>query len=292
MDIPQHKDNPTIAVVLIVESLETSASVNISKEAAKGVISLLTPRDYVAVSAADGNLAIPMQHVTDRVAIDQAIDAMDPSDPQSYLPDLVAAEKALLKTNAKIKHVILLGDGDATDSYTAQVDKMASEHISISVVGTNISSFQDLTMMQQIAQAGKGRFYRADDPNAIPQILLDETKQAAKRAIIEEPFVPAIVASHPILTGLGALPQLDGYVATTPKPAAQVVLTSSLDDPVLATWQYGLGRVVAWTSDALGLWTANWLRWSDAARWWANLVTWTLPSPGSQLIVNGSVSAK
>jgi len=289
MDIPQHKDTPTIAVVLIVESLENVSEVNISKEAAKGVINLLTPRDYIAVSKAGGNLFIPMQHVTNKAAIDQAIDAMLPEDPLSYIPDLAAAETALLHTDAKIKHVILLGDGDATDSYSTQVLKMASEQISVSVVGTNIGSFQDLTMMQRIATWGKGRFYQADDPNSIPRILLDETRQAARRAIIEEPFVPAIVASHPILTGMGSLPQLNGYVATTPNPAAQLVLTSHLDDPVLAVWQYGLGRVVAWTSDALGLWTANWLRWSNAARWWANLVTWTLSTPDSQLIVNGEI---
>ena len=291
MDIPQHKDNPAIAVVLIVESLESQSEVNISKEAAKGVVGLLTPQDLIAVSAAFGNLDIPMQHVTNKGAIDAAIDALSPNDPQSYLPDLVTAEKALLNTNAKIKHVILLGDGDASDSYSAQVQKMASEHISISVIGTNIGSFQDLSMMQQIATLGKGRFYQADDPNAIPQILLNETKQAAKRAIIQEPFVPAIVGSNPILTGLSALPKLDGYVATTPKPTAQLVLISHLDDPVLAVWQYGLGRVAAWTSDALGLWTANWLQWRDAARWWANLVTWTLPTPDSQLLVNGQISS-
>src|SRR5713226_6640 len=290
MDIPQHKDNPAIAVVLIVESLENQSEVNISKEAAKGVVGLLPPQDLIAVSAAFGNLDIPMQHVTNKGAIDAAIDALSPNDPQSYLPDLVTAEKGLLNTNAKIKHVILLGDGDASDSYSAQVQKMASEHISISVVGTNIGAFQDLSMMQQIATLGKGRFYQADDPNAIPQILLNETKQAAKRAIIQEPFVPAIVGSNPILTGLSALPKLDGYVATTPKPTAQLVLISHLDDPVLAIWQYGLGRVAAWTSDALGLWTANWLQWNNAARWWANLVTWTLPTPDSQLIVNGDVA--
>ncbi len=290
MEIPQHKDTPTIAVVLIIEDLENAPEVNISKEAAKGVINLLTPRDRIAVSAAFGSLAIPMGYVTNKAAIDQAIDKMNPTDPPSYQPDLVAAETALLHTDAKIKHVILLGDGDARDSYATQVLKMASEHISVSVVGTNIGTYDDLTMMQQIAAWGKGRFYRADNPNAIPQILLEETRQAARRAIIEEPFVPAIIGPHPILTGLSSLPQLTGYVATTPKTAAQVVLISHLDDPVLAVWQYGLGRVVAWTSDALGLWTSNWLRWSDAARWWANLVTWTASTPDSQLIVNGEIA--
>jgi uncharacterized membrane protein len=290
MDIPQHKDTPSIAIVLIIESLEAPDPVNISKEAAKGVINLLTPQDQVGISDASGQLVVPMQHVTNKAAIDHAIDAMNPDDPASYLPDLINAESVLMHTNAKIKHVVLLGDGDASDNYTPQILKMVSEHISLSVVGTNISSFQDLAMLQQMASVGRGRFYEANNANTIPQILLKETQQAARRAIVEEPFIPAIVGAHPILTGLGSLPQLDGYVATTPKPAAQLVLISQEDDPVLAVWQYGLGRVAAWTSDALGLWTANWLRWNNAPLWWANLITWTLPTPDSQLIVNGEIA--
>jgi hypothetical protein len=73
--------------------------------------------------------------------------------------------------------------------------------------------------------------------------------------------------------GATGLPQLQGYVATTPKPAAQVVLISNLGGPVLTVWQYGLGRVVAWTSDALGLWTADWLRWGQPR---AGGPTWSL----------------
>src|SRR5258708_5985879 len=211
----------------------------------------------IGVSEASGGLVIPMQHVTSKTAIDQAIDALTPNDPQSYIVDLVAAEQALLHTNAQIKHVILLGDGDAPDNYATQVLKMVSEHISVSVVGTNIGSFQDLTMMQQIAVWGKGRFYRADDPNAIPKILLDETHQAARQATINESFVPAIVVPHPILAGLGSLPQLNGYVATTPKAAAQLVLISHLDDPLLAVCHYALCRVVACASHAPGLLTAK-----------------------------------
>ncbi len=289
MDIPQHKDTPNLAVVLIIESLEAPLPVNISKEAAKGVINLLTASDQVGISAGYGTLAIPMQHVTNKTSINKAIDAMDPTDPGSYNPDLANAEKVLLHTDAKIKHVILLGDGDASDNYAPQVTKMAKENITVSTVATNSSDYQELGTMINIASWGKGRFYRADDPSVIPQVLLKETERAARRTIINEPFVPAVVGTHPILTGLKGLPTLDGYVATTPKPAAQMVLVSHRDDPVLAVWQYGLGRVAAWTSDALGLWTSHWLQWNQAAQWWANLVTWTLPAPNSSMNINGQI---
>jgi uncharacterized membrane protein len=289
MEIPQHKDTPSIAVVLIVESLEAPLPINISKEAAKGVVNLLTPRDQVGISSAYGTLTVPMQHVVNKASIDKAIDSMNPNDPASYIPDLQNAEQVLLKTDAKIKHVILLGDGDAFDNYTSQVSKMAHENISVSTVATNATDQSDLDTMLQIAQAGRGRFYRADDPSSIPQVLLKETEQAARRNIINETFVPEIVGSHPILTGLSSFPSLDGYVATTPKPQAQQVLISQHDDPVLAVWQYGLGRSVAWTSDALGLWTTHWLQWKNAAQWWANLVTWTLPAQTSAMDINGQI---
>jgi uncharacterized membrane protein len=289
MEIPQHKDTPSIAVVLIVESLEAPLPINISKEAAKGVVNLLTPRDQVGISSAYGTLTVPMLHVTNKSAIDKAIDSMNPNDPASYIPDLQNAEQVLLKTDAKIKHVILLGDGDAFDNYIPQVSKMAHENISVSTVATNATDESDLDTMIQIAQAGRGRFYRADDPSSIPQVLLKETEQAARRNIINETFEPEVVGSHPILTGLSGFPSLDGYVATTPKPQAQQVLISQHDDPVLAVWQYGLGRSVAWTSDALGLWTTRWLQWKNAAQWWANLVTWTLPAQTSSMDINGHV---
>ncbi|GER89199.1 VWA domain-containing protein [Dictyobacter vulcani] len=291
MDIPQHKETPSIAVVLIVESLEQQVQINISKEAAKGVIGLLTPRDQVGISAGYGTLSIKMQHVTDKSAITKAIDNMNPLDPQSYNPDLANAEQELLHTDAKIKHIILLGDGDAYDNYAPQVTKLASENITVSTVETNAMSNEDLATMQNIAQWGKGRFYRADNASIIPQILLKETQRAAKRSLINENFNPAVVGNHPILTGIDGLPTLSGYVATTPKPAAQMVLVSHLDDPVLAVWQYGLGRVVAWTSDDLGLWTKNWIAWDNAPKWWANLVTWTLPAANDGgMNINGKVT--
>ena len=292
MDIPQHKETPTIAVVLIVESLEEQVQINISKEAAKGVIGLLTARDQVGISAGYGTLSIKMQKVTDKKGIDKQIDAMNPVDPPSYNPDFANAEQELLHTDAKIKHIILLGDGDAYDSYASQVTKLANENITVSTVETNAMGPEDLATMQQIAEWGKGRFYRADDPSAIPQILLKETERAARRSLINETFNPVVVGNHPILTGLnGGLPTLNGYVATTPKPAAQMVLVSHLDDPVLAVWQYGLGRVAAWTSDSLGLWTKNWITWNNAPRWWANLVTWTLAaSNNSSININGKVN--
>jgi hypothetical protein len=49
---------------------------------------------------------------------------------------------------------------------------------------------------------------------------------------------------------------------------------------LLAAWQYGLGRVVAWTSDAQGRWTSALLRWPSANRFFGDLVRYSLPQAG------------
>jgi hypothetical protein len=53
---------------------------------------------------------------------------------------------------------------------------------------------------------------------------------------------------------------------------------SHQEDPVLATWRYGLGRSAAFTSDAKAKWGVLWLRWRDFNKFWAQLTRWTLRS--------------
>jgi Ca-activated chloride channel homolog len=69
---------------------------------------------------------------------------------------------------------------------------------------------------------------------------------------------------------------LQGYVATTPKPRAETPLWSDKGDPLLAHWQYGLGRAVAFTSDAKARWAHNWLEWAKYRQFWAQIGQWSL----------------
>jgi hypothetical protein len=75
-----------------------------------------------------------MQDVVDKAAIDRAIDTLHPVDPLSYKPALTAAYNVLQHTNARIKHIILLGDGDAEDSYYPLVTQIHKAGITISTV--------------------------------------------------------------------------------------------------------------------------------------------------------------
>jgi len=47
-------------------------------------------------------------------------------------------------------------------------------------------------------------------------------------------------------------------------------------DPLLAHWQYGLGRAVAFTSDAKPKWGKQWLNWDKYRQFWSQIGQWSL----------------
>ena len=176
------------------------------------------------------------------------------------------------------KHIILLTDGGASkhgliELATSNSTSKYGVTTSVIAIGAGAASF-----LEDMAAAGGGNYHVADVVENIPTIFTQETVLATRSYIIEKQFVPTLTAISPIMNGISSAPSLLGYVATTPKQTAQVILRTgdAFNDPVLAAWQYGLGRSVAFTSDATARWSANWVSWADFARFWSQAVRWTI----------------
>jgi hypothetical protein len=110
-----------------------------------------------------------------------------------------------------------------------------------------------------------------------------ETELATRGPIVEGAITPRQVGADATLSSVasGGLPQLGGYLVTSPKDLAEVLLVSDAADPLLARWQYGLGRAVAWTSDLRGRWSDAWVQWPGTAQVFSELVGWTIaPAQG------------
>ncbi len=219
----------------------------------------------------------PLASVTD---LQGSLGAIRPDGQTNIYAGLDQAVTALIDAPASRRHIILLTDGWSTSGqYDAILARMKAAGITLSTVGAGGGANP---FLKDLATRGGGRFYDAVNPASIPDIFLKETEQVAGRQIVEEKFFPIQQASSPILRGLEAgLPSLLGYNGTTAKSAASTVLVSSRSDPVLAQWQYGLGRAVAWTSDATGRWARNWVGWTGFTRFFSQLVAWTYPGEES-----------
>ena len=282
IELPQDNKKPPVAVMLVLESSESQQGDQVLRGAAEAVIDQLTPRDQVGVTNGSGSgVVIPLAPLTDKAKVKSTIDTMNLGDPASYTPDLNAAAAQLRKVNASIKHIILFGDGDAIDDYQSVITKIHDEGVTVSIV--LVYSFgSNPAMMQAMAGWGHGKFYQSNDVSDVPQIFLKETNRALRPWIVEGSLTPQLSSLVEALPGvpLDAFPVLTGYVATTPRAAADVILKSPQGDPLLATWEYGLGRVTSWTSDAQGRWTADLLQWPFANRFFGDVVRYTLPQTG------------
>lgn len=282
IQIPQDMKKPPVAVMLVLETTESGEGDQVLRGAAAAVVDQLTPRDMVGVTnGTNGNIVVPLTTLSDKAKVKAAINSMSLGDPRSYTPDLNVAADQLAKSKASLKHIILLGDGDASDNYQPVVTAIHNKGITVSTVAAG-SFGTEPAVMREIATLGHGRFYQSSGLSDVPQIFLKETNEALKPWIVEGTITPHLASLIEVLPGvqLNAFPPLSGYVATTPRSAADIVLASPQGDPLLATWQYGLGRVMAWTSDAQGRWTAGLLQWPGANQFFGDIVRYSLPQAG------------
>jgi len=264
------------------ESSGGLTKLDLAKEAAQRSLDLLFPNDRVGVVAFDDSAmwAAPIQDLTQPDTLRAAIGSLRPGGGTDILAGLQAAARELPQAPGQVKHIILLTDGGASPAGIRELaQELHEEHgITLSTVGVG----QDAAaFLPDIAAVGGGRYHFAADPSSIPSIFTEETTLASRSYLVEESFYPLLGSSSPILSGITALPPLHGYVATSPKPAARNVLLSPQGDPILASWQYGLGRAVAFTSDATGRWARDWLGWTGYAAFWPQAVRYTLRQPST-----------
>jgi hypothetical protein len=133
--------------------------------------------------------------------------------------------------------------------------------------------------MADVSKWGRGRFYFTEETATVPRIFTLETQLASKASLIEQPFRPVVTNQyHEAIADIEwpKAPPLGGYVATTIKQTADQLLMTHQEDPLMAAWRYGLGRSVAFTSDAKAKWGILWLRWRDFNKFWSQTVRWAL----------------
>lgn len=189
---------------------------------------------------------------------------------------LLEAERILDNSNKLTKFMILLADGNDSEHQQNSrelVRRMRQKGIVLTVVA--IGDGSDIGFLKDIARIGEGRYHFTDRAANLPSIFTEEAAVAQRSYIVEEPFFPKLANSSAILNGIEQVPQLQGYIASNPKPSAQVLLKAK-EDPLLTTWQYGLGRAVAFTSDATGRWGRAWVQWPDFPKFWAQTIRWTI----------------
>ena len=278
MELSSKKVLPKGAIVLVVHATEFPNGNQWARDIAFAALQALGPQDEMGIVLWDGSdrWLFPLGTVGDRRAMGRSIMGMNPGDMPQFQHVMEMAHEALKKSTANLKHMVVFSDGDPGAPSAELVQAIVGDRITISTV--MIGGHVEPSTMMDMAEKGSGRFYDVMSPASLPQIFVKETAVILKAAIIENPFRPQLEAISEVVRGIGAAeyPELKGYVATMPKPRAETPLVTDKGDPLLAHWQMGLGRAVAFTSDARTKWAANWVSWGRYQQFWTQVAQWAL----------------
>ncbi|HEX4416833.1 MAG TPA: VWA domain-containing protein [Kofleriaceae bacterium] len=275
-DSEKIKEQPDVAVALVIDRSGSmqGPKLEAAKESARATAEVLSPNDYITVIAFDSEAQVFVRptRASNKMRISNDIARLQSGGGTNIYPGLKEAFELLQGINAKVKHVILMTDGEApTDGLAELVQDMRASRITVSCVGVQGA---DRSMLSMIADAGDGRLYMVEDIGALPKIFMKETQEAQKSQLVEEAIHVRIAKKVEAIEGtaIETAPPLHGYVTTKPKPTAETILISDLGEPILARWRYGAGTTVAWTSDVKNRWSADWIRWNGYPKFWAQVI--------------------
>jgi uncharacterized membrane protein/Mg-chelatase subunit ChlD len=284
---------PRGALVLIMHSCEVPRGNYWGKEMAKKSVDTISSRDYIGVlaygySPGGESWEVPLDENRNKAAVKARIDRMEIGDMPDFGTTMSMAYEELTAGKGKDaaqKHVIILSDGDASPPSQGLLDAYKEAKITVSTIAIGWGAHVQQSAMRGVAQATGGQFYDARDPRQLPQIFVKESKVVRRPLIIDEEFPPQVLHAHSeLLAGVDpqvALPSLGGMVLTSLKQSPNVIVplirpTDDGQDPVLAHWQYELGKAVAFTSGYWPMWGDRWTQWPKFAKLWAQIVRWTM----------------
>ena len=211
--------------------------------------------------------------------INQNISMIVAGGETNIYPALQEAHLELIDSESEIKHVILLSDGRSLpDDFASLVEEMAAADETVSTVAVGNGADRAFAQLDRGLGQWPELFYRRRRHGSPDLYRGNRTGHAG--TLSERPFQAVVIKEVEALSGIDfdSSPPLLGYVSTLAKDTAEILLESDEDEPkpILARWQYGLGKTLAFTSDVKDRWSAEWLTWDGYAKFWPQVVRETM----------------
>ncbi len=286
MQATETEEKASVGLALVIDRSGSMSGepLEMCKQASIATLGLLQAKDYVMVVAFDSQaqVVVPMGRLINKPQAEARVAAIGAGGGTEILPGMSMAYEGLLACPAKTKHMIVLTDGQSSDSGFVELAARAkANRITVSAVA--VGDGADTAGLQAIARAGGGKFYLCQDPRQVPRIFTQDAMSHLGKLVREQAFRPRQVERHAMLAGIdpARAPELHGYVRTIRRSTAQVPLVTDVGDPLLAHWRFGHGKVTAFTSDNASRWAGLWLSgWTAGyAQFWTQVVRETAREP-------------
>lgn len=254
--------------------------------AAVQVLDMLAPTDEFGVVAVDSSSHIvadvkPVEGNAAKVRRD--ILMVDSQGGGIFVYEaLSTAADMLLKAKAGTRHIILFADAADSEepgAYRELLRQCEQAGITVSVIGLGKESDQDAYLLRDIAARGNGQIYFTESAEELPRLFAQDTIVVARSTFLEATTPIQTTGGLVTLTGkqFSGLPAIGGYNLCYLRPNANLatVTTDEYNAPVVASWQAGSGRVLAYTGEADGDYTGAIAGWSSAGDFFTSLARWT-----------------
>ena len=246
--------------------------------AALASIKTLRPIDKLGVIAFDENFGwvIPMGPASELEDKSDLINQIAANGGTKIYQALQAGFEAIVNTEATRKHIILLTDGVSTPGTVEDFPRLErdalAKQVTISAIG--LGDYINRELLDEVARKTNGKVYFVEKPELIPQIINSEVRSLEDLAIQERPVRAVRVRQVEFTDGIdfSHAPRLRGFVQAEAKEGSETILRVDVDKPLLVRWDYGLGRVIAFLSDAKSRWAAPWVRWASFGTLWPQMV--------------------
>jgi Mg-chelatase subunit ChlD len=254
-----------------------------AKQAAIALLNQLDDTDYAGVIAFDSEPYI-LGHLRPlaegRQELESRVSRLEPGGGTDFKEALEIAENEILTSGIQVREVILLTDGDTNRQYHDH-DQLMADYAKAGVPVSTIRigpDLENLLLLQDFARATGGIFYRVEDISKLPQLLVHLTHEAQNFKRRERSRID-LGGRSSILNGISLreIPPIEFYAQTTAKDGAEVPLLVRKGQgsaPLLATWQYELGRSAIFSADPDSMGSLAWIRWNRYAEFWSQLVSW------------------
>jgi Ca-activated chloride channel family protein len=272
-------EKPTAVVLVLDKSGSMSGpKIEMAREAARASIKTLRPIDKIGVISFDEtfNWVIPLGPAAELADKSALISQITANGGTKIYQAVQAGFDAILNEPATRKHIILLTDGVSTpgtqeDFPRLERDALAKE-ITISTIG--VGDYINRELLDELARKTKGKSHFVENPETIPQIINAEVRSNEDLAIQERPVRAVRIRPVEFTDGIDftKAPRLLGFVQAEAKESSETILRVDVDKPLLVRWRYGLGRVIAFMSDAKSRWAAPWVRWNSFGTLWPQMV--------------------
>jgi uncharacterized membrane protein len=268
-------------------NLGNLTKMDLANEGTARAISLLSNQDEAGIIAVDSaaTIVVPLKEIGSNENLDLIVRKARSINVGGggifVFEGLQNAWKELEASTKVIRHIILFADAaDAEEpgNYKELLKTITAAGGSVSVIALGNRTDQDAKLLEEIASLGEGRAFFVNNAVDLPAVFSQETVAVARAQYVNKKTPLTFTDSWPAIAKdtIKLPPFVDGYNRTYLRPEASSALVSLDEDkvPLLASWQKGLGRVIAIPFPLAGEHASTVRQWSQYSAFVRTVLQW------------------